>query len=407
VSRATVRFVLIGLIAATVACDKVPLLAPTGSTVTLSISSTSVASNGTADVIAAVIESSGTPVHDGTEVTFQASVGQIDPVVVRTEGGIARSTFRANGASGTARVTAFSGGARATDIEVLVGGAAASTVNVRTSPTSVSQNGNPVEVIATVRDVSGNGLPGAQVVFSSDNGTLSANSAMTDSNGEARVTLTTNRQTIVRASIAGKEGQATVNLVTNPTVTVSASPTNPNVGIATVFTITPGPTTTGNAIANVTFDPGDGTPTVNLGPITSATTRSHIYTHADQYQATAVITDVAGLRGQGSAGVVVGRAIPTVNVSGPASVVVNEPATFTVTSAPGTGGPPLTLVRVAFSDVAGTRDVQPGTATISRTYSTTGTYEVTAVAFDQAGTQSPTARTSVVVRASATPVPPP
>src|SRR5918993_1904665 len=161
VSRTTARVFLSILIVATVACDKVALLAPTGSTVTLSISSTTVASNGTAEVIAAVIESSGTPVHNGTEVTFQSSVGIVDPAVGRTEGGIARTTFRANGASGTATVTAFSGGARATDVEVLVGSAAASTVTVRTSPTSVSQNGNSVEVTATVRDLSGNGLPAA------------------------------------------------------------------------------------------------------------------------------------------------------------------------------------------------------------------------------------------------------
>src|SRR5687768_4613306 len=146
VSRTTFRFSLVALLFATVACDKVALLAPTGSTVTLSISSTSVASNGAAEVIATVIEAAGTPVHNGTEVTFQASVGQVDPVVVRTEGGIARTTFRANGASGTAKITAFSGGARATDVEVLVGGAAASTVNVRTDPTSVPQNGGIVQV---------------------------------------------------------------------------------------------------------------------------------------------------------------------------------------------------------------------------------------------------------------------
>nr|MBA3271261.1 Ig-like domain-containing protein [Acidobacteriota bacterium] len=212
-SRTTAHLFLFIFIVATVACDKVALLAPTGSTVTLSISSTSVASNGTAEVIATVIESAGTPVHNGTEVTFQSSVGQVDPAVVRTEGGIARTTFRANGASGTARVTAFSGGARATDVEVLVGGAAASTVNVRTDPSSVPQNGGTVQVIATVRDISGNSLPSAQVVFTSDNGALAANSALTDQNGEARTTLTTNRQTVVRASVAGREAQSTVNLV--------------------------------------------------------------------------------------------------------------------------------------------------------------------------------------------------
>src|SRR5690606_3551707 len=120
--------VLACAIAAAAACEKVALLAPTGSTVTLSVSASAIGSTGSAEVVATVIESAGTPVHNGTEVTFQASVGKVDPQVVRTEGGIARTTFYANGASGTAIITAFSGGARSDEIELLVGSAAAEIV---------------------------------------------------------------------------------------------------------------------------------------------------------------------------------------------------------------------------------------------------------------------------------------
>jgi hypothetical protein len=49
-------------------------------------------------------------------------------------------------------------------------------------------------VIAIVSDASANRLPGAPVVFSTDNGSLGSNSGTTDENGEARTTLTTNRQ---------------------------------------------------------------------------------------------------------------------------------------------------------------------------------------------------------------------
>lgn len=396
-SRTAVRFSLVALIVATAACDKVALLAPTGSTVTLSISSTSVASNGTAEVIATVIESAGTPVHNGTEVRFQASVGVVDPAVVRTEGGIARTTFRANGASGTAKVTAFSGGARATDIEVLVGGAAASTVTVRTSPTNVTQNGNPVEVIATVRDVSGNPLPGAQVVFTSDNGTLTANSAVTDPNGEARVTLTTSRTTIVRASVAGKEGQATVTLVNNPTVTLSVTPASPNVGVPATFTITPGVTTSGNAISNVTFDPGDGSPTTSLGAITGATTRAHVYTRGGVYQATAVITDVTGLRGQASATVSVDRAVPTVSISGPTQPLsVGQTATFNINSTAAANGPAIRDVVVSFCDGL-QQSVGAGSQVVTRSFTFPGTCIVRARVTDQAGTTNESV-TSVIIQ---------
>ncbi len=172
VSRTAARLLLVALSAIPAACDKVPLLAPTESTITLSSNTTTLAINGTAEIIATVIESAGTPVHNGTTVTFTASVGVIEPRDARTENGIARATFRAGTQSGTARVGAFSGAARAEEVEILVGGAAAQTVALRLDPPSVPQTGGTVQVIALVSDVSGNRLPGAPVVFSADNGSL-------------------------------------------------------------------------------------------------------------------------------------------------------------------------------------------------------------------------------------------
>jgi hypothetical protein len=241
-------------------------------------------------------------------------------------------------------------------------------------------------------------LPGAQVVFTSDNGVLSQSSAITDATGEARVTLTTSRTTIVTASVAGKEGRATVNVVNNPTVSVSANPANPNVGVPTVFTITPGATTNGNAIANVSFDPGDGSQIKNLGPITSATTTSHAYTRADQYTATAVITDVAGLRGQGTTGVSVGRAIPTATITAsPTTASVGESVTFTVSSTPGPNGPPVTRVRVVFPD-GQSQEIGGPSGQVTRSFGTPGTYRVTATPIDQSGTEGGAAFVSVIVR---------
>ena len=53
---------------ATVACQKVPLLAPSGSTITLTSSATALPVNGSAQIIAQLIEPSGTPPHSGTRV---------------------------------------------------------------------------------------------------------------------------------------------------------------------------------------------------------------------------------------------------------------------------------------------------------------------------------------------------
>ena len=131
VSRTVARLALVAISAFAAACDKVPLLAPTESTITLSTNTTTLAANGTAEILATVIEQAGTPVHNGTTVTFTASVGTIEPRDARTENGIARATFRAGTNSGTARVGAFSGAARAEEVEILVGGAAAATVAVQ------------------------------------------------------------------------------------------------------------------------------------------------------------------------------------------------------------------------------------------------------------------------------------
>ncbi len=391
------------------ACDKVALLAPTDSVITLSINTTTLPVNGTAEVFATVIEPSGTPVHDGTVVTFTSTVGVMEPREARTEGGIARATFRANGQSGTARITAFSGGARVDEpLEVLVGGAAANAVTVRTEPTSVPATGGTVEVIAVVVDVSGNPLPGAPVVFTANNGVLSSNSAVTDAGGQARVSLTTSRETTVRAAVAGKEGTATVTLVTLPTVTVTASTPTPAVGVPVVFTITPSAATnTNNPVQSITFDPGDGTGPRQLPGSNSPTSFPYVYSSEGAYTATATIVDTTGLRNQGSTGVFVQRAFPTVTISAsPNPVAPGASTTISVSSAAGSiggvTGPPVRYVDVSFSDGQSPARVGPGSGTVSRTFTAPGTYTARATAVDAAGTATETS-TTIVVRATTFP----
>ncbi|PYQ88284.1 MAG: hypothetical protein DMG03_04080 [Acidobacteria bacterium] len=80
---------------ATVACQKVPLLAPSGSTITLTSSATALPVNGSAQIIAQLIEPSGTPPHSGTRVSFTTTLGTLEPADVETDiGGRAITTFR-------------------------------------------------------------------------------------------------------------------------------------------------------------------------------------------------------------------------------------------------------------------------------------------------------------------------
>jgi adhesin/invasin len=400
VSRSAVRLALFALIATAAGCDKVALLAPTGSTVTLSISSTTVGANGTAEILATVIEAAGTPVHNGTEVRFQASVGKVDPPVARTENGVARTTFLANGASGTARIIAFSGGATAEAAEILVGGAAVETLTLRTQPSSLPVTGGQVEVIATAVDASGNPVAGAPVVFSANAGTLNPSQAPTDTNGQARTTLTTSRETEVTASVAGVSAEATISLLAQPTVTLAATPPTPAVGMPVTFTITPATTAAGSALRTVTFDPGDGSGPRTLG--NGVTSFTHIYEREATYTARAIATDVSNQTGEATTVLRAVRVLPTVTITTPGGgAVVNSPAVFTINSTPGTtptAGPPIDYVRVTFSD-GRSYDVGPGSRTIERTFGTTGNFTVTATAYDVAGTGVQT-QAAFVVRSS-------
>ena len=95
----------------TAACDKLPLLAPQASTITLSTASTVVQANGTTEIRATVLESSGTPVQNGTTVTFTTNLGTLSPGDARTLNGVATAQFLGNGQSGKASIKAISGGA--------------------------------------------------------------------------------------------------------------------------------------------------------------------------------------------------------------------------------------------------------------------------------------------------------
>ncbi|MGE0043387.1 MAG: PKD domain-containing protein [Vicinamibacterales bacterium] len=399
-SRPARTFLICCLLATATACDKVPLLAPTSSTITLTVNTTSVPINGTATVTASVTESAGTPTQNGTVVTFTSSFGTMEPSEARTEGGKATAIFRASTQSGTAKIGAFSGATRATEVDLLVGGAAAERIAVRAEPATVPKTGGTVELIAIVTDAAGNPLPGAPVIFTADNGTLASNSGVTNQNGVVTTTLTTNRQTVVHATVAAKDGTVTVNTVDLPTVTVTTSATSPAVGSPIPFTVTPGVTATGNPIQNVTVDFGDGSAATSLGAITAATGVSHIFNTAGSYTVRATVTDTTGQASTSSVVIVVQRPVITLTLTGPTTAITaGSTAVFSVNATTAAGNPPIASVLVTFPD--GTSlTVGAGSSTFTRTFQTPGTYIVRATATDQAGTTA-TASTSVLVQSRA------
>jgi hypothetical protein len=336
-------------------CDTSPLLAPTQSTISLGATATTAPLNSQVEILATVQENSGTAVQDGTLVTFSTTLGTLQPREATTVRGVARTILQTGSTSGTATINATSGNARTTggstsnntttagtNVQILIGAAAATRISVVARPGAVNSSGGTAEIIAAVVDEAGNPVTGVAVNFSTDNGTLSAATATTNSNGEARTTLTTNRESIVTARVGagGADRTATVTVRVNaaPSLTIGTiAPANPTVGQSVSFTVTPATGTTVDA----TVDFGDGT-SQNLGRINSQQTVSHTYTSAGTY--TIRVTGRDASTGESTAttvAVTVGNRQPlsvTITATPGTAAAGAQPWTFTANVTPATGG---------------------------------------------------------------------
>jgi hypothetical protein len=303
------RFLVAALALAAAGCDKMPLLAPTNSSVTVTASALVLPLGGSAEVSAFVAESGGTPVQNGTVVRFTATLGRVDPVEVQTRNGRASTTFYAGDVSGIADVRATSGSAGAAStggttgatasnlVQIAVGAAAVDSITIRSNPSTVSTSGGTVDLVATVMAVGGRALGGITVVFSATAGSLTAGTAVTDASGEARTRLTTIATSEVTATAAGKSAKVTVTAQPGPSVSLTCSVTGASnctaatLGQAVTFTAQRGATT--SLIRSATLDFGDGS-SLDLGTLASPVTVSHAYSVVGSYTARLTATDVNG-----------------------------------------------------------------------------------------------------------------
>src|SRR5438093_7184986 len=83
--RSSLILSVFGLAVAAAACESVPLLAPTGSTISITASNTAIPANGSVVLTAQVVEPAGTPPHSGTHVIFTTSLGNVVPSEVETD----------------------------------------------------------------------------------------------------------------------------------------------------------------------------------------------------------------------------------------------------------------------------------------------------------------------------------
>ena len=312
----------LSIIALASACDKVPLLAPSGTVITLFPVATTVALNSEVEIVATVIEQgtatppptttppttpgtppttpttpstpttgAGTPVQNGTLVSFTTTLGRIEPSEARTNNGQVRVRFISGAQSGSATITAFSGGASGRLENLRVGTAAVERVVVTANPQTLGPSGGTAEISARVEDVSGLPVAGVPVQFTATTGAIAPNPATTDSSGVARATLTTTRESSVTATVAGKTSTALVvglNPRTGIGITGPATPVA--AGQPALFNITVSATAN---IRSVVINWGDGESTP-LGALSGPTTIPHTYDEDGTFIVTATATDATG-----------------------------------------------------------------------------------------------------------------
>ena len=268
------------------ACNKVPLIAPGGSTLTVFSTTTVLPVNGSTEIVAVILEG-GTTTGTGQNATDvdrhtgpRRHAGHVHDDARAARAGRGRTTagratvkLVGDGRSGTATITAFSGAARNT-VDILVGAAAAARVLVTAAPQSLPPTGGTPTITARVEDQQGNGLQGVPVTFSTTAGTLANGSVISDKDGIAATSLTTTAAATVTARAGGTSAtlsdtaaiaikpRTTVNLVVPGTAAVSV-PTSITVGVGANTIVT-----------NVVLDFGDGEKTAAGRPLAEPPTWS-------------------------------------------------------------------------------------------------------------------------------------
>jgi hypothetical protein len=414
----------------TVACERVPLLAPSGSTITLTALATALPTNGSTDLIAQVIESGGTPPHSGTLVTFTTSIGTVQPSSAETDvSGRVQVKFLAGTGSGTATITAISGGVSASGtnaIKILVGAAAVGRVIVSANPTLVPALGGTTAITAVVLDINGNPLSSVPVSFSTTAGSLGNSVVNADQNGQAQTTLTTAQTATVTASVgatapattppatgggtttpttgttAGQaSGTVTVGVVAAPTLVITPPTTSPSAGLPATFSfvVTAG-TTNGAAVRDLSVNWGDGSGVQDLGAVTGTAAASHVFRVAGTYVVTGTVIDASGNRSM------VSTSVTVIPVPRPTIIITPSPV-------PGHAGAQTTLqIQVTLANGISVQDLRidfgdgqsadlggAASASVPHVYTAAGTYTVTVTVIDTTG-QVTTGTTAVSISAS-------
>lgn len=295
--RAVPSFLLSLALLLPLGCDKASPVAPSGSTIALSASPAQIPSaSGTSTITAVVLRSNGTPVNPGTQIRFSTTLGTIDQVAETDSTGTATAVLRGDGRPGTAKVKATTGNvATPPEIDVVIGSTAGS-VTLQVTPSNVPETGGTVNLLALVRDGTGQPLPGASVNFSAPVGRLESagNFLETDASGRATDTLRLTESDVstltgdnfeVRVEVAGSNGQLindsfTVGILRPPVADFTFVVNSSTRQVAFKDETTPKP-------SSWRWDFGDGATSSSQNP-------THTYSEAGTYLVTLTVRNPVG-----------------------------------------------------------------------------------------------------------------
>jgi large repetitive protein len=367
-----------------ISCDRVALFAPAGSTITLSALTSTVPLNGSTSIIAQVIEPAGTPPNKGTLVTFTADLGAIIPVEAETDsGGRAMVVFKAGALSGTATISALSGGVTTGTtgaLKIAIGAAGVTTIGITANPGAIAP-GATSSITATLSDSNGRIVVGVPVTFSTDNGSLGESVVTTDANGQASTVLTTTKTAKVTATAgvattstsgttttttAAPTASITVTVEPLPTASISAS-ANAQVNLPVTFTITAQPGAGSSTfIQDVAVDFGDGAGQ-DLGAATGTSTVQHVYLSSGSKTARVAVIDSNGGKTAAATVVFVQTQAPIVAITIDSSTTVGVTKTVNFRA---TVSPPGTSVAQYVWNFGDGESQTTFTDTVSHIYST-------------------------------------
>lgn len=206
-------------------CSKATPVAPSGATLAISANPARIDTSGSSMITVFGQKANGSVLDPGTVIRFSTDKGTIDATATIKDGQ-ASAVLRGDGTTGTATVTATTGASVTAMTKVVIGPARVpTTITLQATPPSIDNTKNTnITLLAIVRDDQGQPLPGAQVDFQTDLGTLASGGGLvrTDASGQATDTLTVKSVELtnnissfnVRVQTAGGTGTAVTGMFT-------------------------------------------------------------------------------------------------------------------------------------------------------------------------------------------------